>query len=120
MVTGADGDGGTGARRPKLLEQIRRACRARHFSSRTEEAYTAWVRRYVIHHGRRHPAELGAPALTAVLTHLAVEHEVSAATQNQAASALLFLYREVLVRTPRDHRPQREGRSRQNHHAAGV
>lgn len=89
----------------KLLRQVRDACRARQFSRRTEEAYVAWVHRYVLHHGKRHPAELTADDVTLFLTHLAVVRRVSASTQTQAASALLFLYREVLglpIAPPRD------------------
>ncbi|NJD10740.1 MAG: integron integrase, partial [Gemmatimonadetes bacterium] len=82
--------------RPRLLEQVRQATRARQFSPRTEEAYTGWVRRYVRHHGMRHPRELDGLAVASFLSHLANEGKVSAATQRQAASALLFLYREVL------------------------
>jgi len=79
-----------------LLDQVRHAIRARHYSRRTEKAYVGWVRRFVLFHGKRHPAELGGPEVTAFLSHLAVERRVSASTQNQALSALLFLYREVL------------------------
>lgn len=86
----------TGNRRPKLLEQVRRACRARQYSRRTEHAYTGWVRRYVLFHGKRHPAALDAAAISGFLSHLANEGKISASTQSQAASALLFLYREVL------------------------
>jgi integron integrase len=82
--------------KPKLLEQVRRACLARQYSAKTVKAYVAWVRRFVIHHGRRHPKELGADAVAAFLSHLASRQRVSSSTQNQAASALLFLYREVL------------------------
>lgn len=82
---------------PKLLEQVRRASRARQFSRRTEEAYAGWVRRFVVFHGRRHPAELGSDAVAGFLTDLAVTHGVGPSTQRQAASALLFLYREVLT-----------------------
>lgn len=85
---------GTG--RPKLLEQVARACRARQYSARTAEAYAGWVRRYVLYHGRRHPAELGGDHVAAFLSHLANDGGVATATQSQAASALLFLYREVL------------------------
>jgi integron integrase len=84
------------AKKPRLLEQVRQASRARHFSRRTEDAYTGWIRRYVIFHGRRHPSELGTEAIASFLTWLATERNVSASTQNQAASALLFLYHEVL------------------------
>jgi integron integrase len=79
-----------------LLEVTREVIRARHLALRTEQAYLHWIRRYVAFHGRRHPRDLGAPALEAFLTHLAVERKVSAATQNQALQALLFLYRIVL------------------------
>jgi integron integrase len=81
----------------KLLEQVRRACRARQFSRRTESAYIAWVHRFVLYHGKKHPATLSHTAIEEYLTHLADDRNVSASTQNQAASALLFLYREVLA-----------------------
>lgn len=80
---------------PKLLVQVRLAIRRRHYSRRTEEAYVHWVRRFVRFHGLRHPAEMGAAEVTEFLTHLATARRVSASTQNQAASALLFLYRQV-------------------------
>jgi integron integrase len=82
--------------RPKLLEEVKRACRARQFSARTIEAYCGWIRRFVIFHGKRHPRELDADAIASFLTYLAVERSVSAATQRQAASAILFLYASVL------------------------
>ncbi len=82
--------------RPRLLDRVREALRARHYSRRTEESYVAWIRRYIFFHGKRHPIELGAPEVTRFLTWLAVEGRVAASTQNQALSALLFLYREVL------------------------
>jgi integron integrase len=81
---------------PKLLDQVRQACRLRHFSRRTEDAYTHWTRRFIFHQGKRHPATLGATEVTAFLAHLADERHVSASTQNQALCALLFLYRSVL------------------------
>jgi integron integrase len=77
--------------KPRLLDRVRAALRLRHYSRRTEEAYVAWIRRYILFHGKRHPTEMGAPKLTSCLSALA------ASTQNQALSALLFLYREVLV-----------------------
>lgn len=77
---------------------MRDAVRLRHYSRRTEEAYIAWIRRYILFHGKRHPAEMGAAEITQFLTSLAVQRKVAAATQNQALSALLFLYREVLDR----------------------
>ncbi len=100
--------------KPKLLEQVRRACRARQFSPRTQEAYTGWVRRYLLFHSKRHPSELGAHEVSDFLSHLTNERNVSASTQNQAASALLFLYREVLGQVieplhgvTRPHKPKR-------------
>jgi len=73
------------------------AIRRRHYSLRTEQSYVHWVRRFILHSGRRYPRELGAVEVTAFLTYLAREREVAAATQNQALSAILFLYREVLA-----------------------
>jgi len=81
---------------PRLLEQVRDRLRVKHYSIRTETAYIGWVRRYIHFHGKRHPAEMGRLEVEAFLTSLAVERNVSAATQNQALSALLFLYKEVL------------------------
>ena len=83
---------------PKLLEQLSRAVRARRYSPRTEEAYTAWVRRFVRFHDNRHPEELGSEDVNAFLTHLVVERSLSASTQNQARAALMFLYDAVLRR----------------------
>lgn len=82
----------------KLVVRMRRLIRARHYSPRTEQAYVAWVRRYVVFYGGRHPAHMGGAEVGQYLTSLATEGRVSAATQNQASSALLFLYREVLGR----------------------
>ncbi len=82
--------------KPRLLERVREILRTRHYSRRTEEAYVAWIRRYIFFHGKRHPSELGSPEVTRFLTALAVEGRVAASTQNQALSALLFLYRDVL------------------------
>jgi integron integrase len=79
-----------------LFTVAREKMRTRHFALRTEQAYLHWLRRFVAFHGRRHPRELGAPQVEQFLTHLAVERKVSAATQNQALQALLFLYRHVL------------------------
>jgi integron integrase len=80
----------------RLLDQVRTAARTRHLSLRTEKAYVGWIRRFVIHHGLRHPRDLNAPHVREFLEHLAVTGRVSASTQNQALSALLFLYRVVL------------------------
>ena len=85
-----------GAPKPRLLDRVRAAVRARHYSRRTEEAYIAWIRRYIFFHGTRHPTEMGAPEISRFLTSLAVDRKVAASTQNQALSALLFLYRAVL------------------------
>lgn len=82
----------------RLLDQVHDAIRARHYSRRTERAYAGWIRRFVLFHGKRHPAEMGEPEVTAFLSHLATHRRVSASTQNQALSALLFLYRVVLRR----------------------
>jgi len=82
--------------RPKLLDQVREAIRTRHYSYRTEEAYVGWIRRYILFHHKRHPAEMGPPEITQFLTALAVKRHVSASTQNQALAAVLFLYKEVL------------------------
>src|SRR5207247_6325638 len=82
--------------KPRLLDRVRDALRARHYSRRTEDVYVAWIRRYILFHGKRHPADMGAPEITRFLSALAVEGKVAASTQNQALSALLFLYREVL------------------------
>lgn len=81
---------------PKLLDLVREKIRLRHYSYRTEKTYVSWIKRYVHFHGLKHPAEMGPPEIEAFLSHLALERGVSAATQNQALCALLFLYREVL------------------------
>jgi integron integrase len=81
---------------PRLLDQVRLAIRTRKYSPRTEKTYVDWTRRFVRFHGYRHPGDLGAAEVNEFLQHLAVEREVSASTRNQAASALIFLYRRVL------------------------
>ncbi|MGH8581696.1 MAG: integron integrase [Gammaproteobacteria bacterium] len=81
---------------PKLLDRVRDKIRLKHYSIRTEQAYVDWVKRFVLFHGKRHPSGMGAVEVEAFLTHLAVAGKVAASTQNQAKSALLFLYREVL------------------------
>jgi integron integrase len=81
---------------PKLMDQVRGAIRSRHFSPKTEDSYTGWIKRFIFFHGKRHPAEMGEAEIDAFLTSLAVEGHVSASTQNQALSAILFLYRHVL------------------------
>jgi len=81
---------------PRLLDQVRGLIRARHYSRRTEEAYVYWIRKYILFHRKVHPRELGANDVGRFLAWLATARRVSAATQNQACSALLFLYRHVL------------------------
>jgi integron integrase len=88
--------GAAGAPKPRLLDRVREAIRARHYSRRTDKVYVQWIKRFIFFHGKRHPAEMGAAEVTAFLTFLAVHGKVAASTQNQALSALLFLYREVL------------------------
>ncbi|MEM2587715.1 MAG: phage integrase N-terminal SAM-like domain-containing protein, partial [Candidatus Bathyarchaeia archaeon] len=80
----------------KLADRLREAIRLRGYSSRTEKAYLRWYERYVRFHKLRHPATMGTPQVEAFLSHLAIHEQVSASTQNQALSALLFLYQEVL------------------------
>ena len=80
----------------KLLDQVRDAIRRKHYAYRTEETYVSWIRQYILFHDKRHPQEMGAAEIEAFLTYLARERNVAASTQNQALSAILFLYREVL------------------------
>lgn len=82
---------------PRLLEQVRSIIRLKHYSIRTEVAYVHWIKEYILFHHKRHPLELGAEHVSHFLSHLAETKHVAASTQNQAASALLFLYREVLA-----------------------
>jgi integron integrase len=82
----------------RLLDRVRSAIRTRHYSPRTEKAYLGWIRRFVAAHGGRHPDQLGLPEVAGYLAHLAVRAQVSASTQNQAFSAITFLYRDVLER----------------------
>lgn len=81
-----------------LLGRIQKAIRARYYSPRTEKAYLGWIKRFILFHNKRHPAQMGAPEVNQFLSHLAIRGRVSASTQNQALSALLFLYRGVLKR----------------------
>jgi integron integrase len=80
----------------KLLDQVRETIRRKHYSLRTEATYVDWIKRYIFFHQKRHPAEMGTPEMEQFLNYLAVEKKVAASTQNQALSALVFLYREVL------------------------
>lgn len=100
--------------KPKLLDQVREAILTRHYSFRTEEAYVAWIRRFILFHDKRHPAEMGKVEIEKFLTALAVERHVAASTRNLALAAILFLYKDVLGRDPgwiddvvRAKRPQR-------------
>ncbi len=81
---------------PRLLDQVRKAMRVRHYSIRTEESYISWIKRYILFHDKQHPKNLGKDEITQFLSHLASDRNVAASTQNQALSALLFLYKEVL------------------------
>ena len=92
--TASAGPGGAPA--PKLLDRLRDHLRTRHYSIRTETAYVDWARRFILFHGKRHPQEMGAVEVEAFLTHLAVQRQVSASTQNQAKAAILYLYKQVL------------------------
>ena len=80
----------------RLLDQVRDRIRVKHYSIRTEQTYVDWIKRYIVYFGKRHPAELSAVHVERFLSHLASERDVAASTQNQAKSALLFLYKEVL------------------------
>ena len=84
------------SQKPKLLDQVKNTCRLRHYSIRTEQAYSQWTKQFILFHGKRHPATMAKPEVEAFLTYLAVDRKCSASTQNQAFHALLFLYREVL------------------------
>src|SRR5512142_1520795 len=81
---------------PKLLDRMRIVLRTKHYSIRTEDAYVQWAKRFILWSGKRHPSSMGAPEINEFLSHLAVDRSVSASTQNQALSAILFMYREVL------------------------
>ncbi|WP_409885895.1 phage integrase N-terminal SAM-like domain-containing protein [Microcystis sp.] len=80
----------------KLLDVVRETVRLKHYSYRTEQTYLDWIKRYLLFHQKKHPREMGGEEIRAFLTHLAVDKNVAAATQNQALNAILFLYREVL------------------------
>ena len=89
-------DKNTTIQSPRLLDLVRDKLRVKHYSIRTEQAYVDWIKRYIFFHDKRHPQAMSAQDVEAFLTHLAVAGKVAASTQNQAKSALLFLYREVL------------------------
>lgn len=80
----------------RLMDQVRDVLRVHHYSLRTEQSYTHWIKRFILFHGKRHPREMGKNEIAAFLTHLAVQKDVSPSTQNQALSAILFLYKKVL------------------------
>ena len=82
--------------KPRLIDQVRSILRLHHYSIRTEETYVQWIKRFIFFHNKRHPKEMGEKEVSAFLTHLAVDKHVSASTQNQALSAILFLYKRVL------------------------
>ena len=81
---------------PKLLDQVREAIRVRHYSIRTEKSYISWIRQYILFHDKIHPREMGEREVSSFLSYLASQRNVVASTQNQALSAILFLYRVVL------------------------
>ena len=85
-----------GTKTKKLLDQVRDAVRLKHYAYRTEQSYVDWVRRYILFHNKTHPKDMGENEVQEFLTYLASERKVSASTQNQALSALIFLYRNVL------------------------
>ena len=96
MSYAGEGEGVNGASPPRLLDQVRQRLRVKHYSLRTEQAYVVWIRRFVLANDKRHPRQMGGVEVERFLTRLATESNVAAGTQNQALSALLFLYREVL------------------------
>ncbi len=93
---GANESGLPSDKKQKLIERFRAVMRALHYSRRTEKTYWHWIRCFIFFHGKRHPAEMGAPEITAFLSSLATQRNVAAATQNQALAAVLFLYKQVL------------------------
>jgi integron integrase len=86
------------AQKPKLLDRLREALRSRHYSRRTEQTYCHWIKRFIFFHNKCHPVEMGELEINAFLTHLAIKERVSASTQTQALSAIIFLYRHVFHR----------------------
>ena len=86
----------TNAHKPKLLDMVTQVIRTKHFSIRTEEAYTGWIKRYILFHNKRHPRDMGESEVSSFLSSLATKNKVSASTQNQALSAIVFLYKNVI------------------------
>jgi hypothetical protein len=103
-------DAPSAGHKAKLLDQVRDVIRRKHYSIRTEQAYVDWIKRFIIYHNKRHPAEMTEEQVAQFLTHLARNLNVAASTQNQALSALLFLYKEVLEA---GNRVARESRARE-------
>ena len=95
-VTKMSQQGTSSSKDKKLLDQVRDAIRTKHYSLRTEKTYIDWIRRYILFHNKRHPREMGVPEVQQFIVHLATDGNVSASTQNQALSAVTFLYRHVL------------------------
>ncbi|MDH5425334.1 MAG: integron integrase [Gammaproteobacteria bacterium] len=89
-------DQANGENSPRLLQQVKNAIQLRHYSIRTEQAYVRWIKNFIYFHGKKHPKDMGDEEITAYLSHMASVKNVSAATQNQALNALVFLYRNVL------------------------
>ena len=87
---------------PKLVDQVHSAIRTKNYSHRTEQAYWFWIKQFILFHQKRHPNEMGELEISAFLSHVAVDKKVAASTQNQALSALLFLYRGVIKKPPLD------------------
>ena len=83
----------------KLLDQVRDKIRFKHYSLSTENTYHSWIKQFILYHGKRHPVDMGAAEVEKFLTYLATQRHVSSSTQNQALSAILFLYRDVLAIT---------------------
>jgi len=82
----------------KLLDQVRHVIRKKHYSIRTEQAYTDWIKRFILYHGKKHPRDMGESEISKYISYLAVEQNVAASTQNQALNAIVFLYKQVLRR----------------------
>ncbi len=89
---------GSATEPPRLLDQVRQALQSRHYNPRTEEIFVEWIRRFVLFHDKRHPAQMAEPEVARFLSYLAVQDHVSPSTQVQARAALVFLYRHVLAR----------------------
>lgn len=98
----------------RLLDQVRDAIRLRHYSLRTEQTYVDWIRRFILFHRKRHPAQMGAEEIRQFLSHLACEREVAPSTQNQALNAIVFLYKQVLKLDPGQFSDFTRAKSRQS------